>query len=65
MVLPNGVLFRGGAEAKNRETIVRNDLIEAVIAMPKNLFFGPAIPVCVIIFNKNKEEKRRGEGSVH
>ncbi|EKE19669.1 MAG: hypothetical protein ACD_8C00124G0018 [uncultured bacterium] len=61
IVLPHGVLFRGGAEGRLREQIIKNDLIEAVIAMPAKLFYGTGIPVAVIIFNKNKPKERKGK----
>jgi type I restriction enzyme M protein len=61
VVLPHGVLFRGGSEARIREQIIRNDLIECIIAMPAKLFYGVGIPVCIIIFNKNKPENKKGK----
>jgi type I restriction enzyme M protein len=61
VVLPHGILFRGGAEAKIREGILKNDLIEAVIGLAPNLFYGTGIPACVLIINKQKEAKRRGK----
>lgn len=54
VVLPHGVLFRGGSEGRIREEILKNDLIEAVIGMPSKLFYGVGIPVCILIFNKKK-----------
>lgn len=59
IVVPHGVLFRGGAEGKIREQIIKNDLIEAVIALPPKLFFGVSIPVAVLILNKNKLAERK------
>lgn len=61
VVLPHGVLFRGGAEGKIREQILKNDLLEAVIAMPAKLFYGVSIPVAILIFNRNKPEQRKGK----
>jgi len=61
IVLPHGVLFRGGAEGKIREQIIKNDLIEAIIAMPAKLFYGTGIPVCVVIFNKNKPKEKKNK----
>jgi type I restriction enzyme M protein len=60
-VLPHGVLFRGGSEGRIREQILKNDLIEAVIALPPKLFYGTGIPAAIIIFNKNKPEARKGK----
>ena len=59
VVMPHGVLFRGGKEAKIREGIIERDWLEAVIGLPENLFYGTGIPACILIFNKAK--KHRGE----
>ena len=56
VVLPNGVLFRGRAEEKIRQRLVEEDLIQAIIGLPVNLFYKTGIPVVIIIYNKNKEE---------
>jgi type I restriction enzyme M protein len=61
IVLPHGVLFRGGAEGRIREQIIKNDLIDAIIALPAKLFYGTGIPACVIIFNKNKPEQKKNK----
>lgn len=61
VVLPHGVLFRGGAEGRIREQILKNDLIEAVIALPPKLFYGTGIPAAIIIFNRNKPEDHKGK----
>jgi type I restriction enzyme M protein len=60
-VVPNGVLFRGGAENKIRENFLKDDLIEAVIELPQNIFYGTGIPAAVLVINKNKEEKRKNK----
>lgn len=59
VVLPHGVLFRGGAEGRIREQILKNDLIDAVIALPAKLFYGTGIPASIVIFNKNKPETHK------
>lgn len=59
VVLPHGVLFRGGAEARIREQILKNDLIETIISLPSNLFYKVNIPVVIIVFNKNKPSNKR------
>jgi type I restriction enzyme M protein len=59
IVLPHGVLFRGGAEGRIREQILKNDLIEAVIALPSKLFYGTGIPAAILILNKNKPENKK------
>lgn len=61
VVLPHGVLFRGGSEGRIREQILKNDLIEAIIAMPSKLFYGVGIPVCILIFNKNKPDNKKNK----
>ena len=61
VVLPHGVLFRGSAEGRIREQILKNDLLEAVIALPAKLFFGTSIPAAILIFNRNKPENHKGK----
>ena len=51
-VLPHGVLFRGGAEGKIRTAILKDDLVEAVIGLPQNIFYGTGIPACIIVIDK-------------
>jgi type I restriction enzyme M protein len=48
-VMPHGVLFRGGAEKEIRKGIIEDDLLEAVIGFPPNLFYGTGIPACVLV----------------
>lgn len=60
VVMPHGVLFRGGAEGKIRKGILESDLLEAVIGLPSHLFYGTGIPACILIFNRNKSEERKG-----
>ena len=48
-VMPHGVLFRGGEERTIREGIIKADLLEAVIGLPANLFFGTGIPACILV----------------
>jgi len=59
IILPHGVLFKSDKSAKIREQIIKNDLIEAVIAMPAKLFFGAAISVVILILNKNKPKNKK------
>lgn len=61
VVLPHGVLFRGGAEGKIREGLIRDDLIEAVIGLAPNLFYGAGIPACILILRKRKPAERQGK----
>ena len=61
VVMPHGVLFRGGAEGKIRRGIVEADLFEAIIGLAPNLFFGASIPVSICILNRAKPAERRGK----
>src|SRR5699024_12302934 len=61
VVMPHGVLFRGGAEGKIREGLLKEDIIEAVIGLPSSLFYGTGIPASILILNRNKEEQQRGK----
>lgn len=49
-----GVLYRGGAEGKIRDYLVRNNFVDAVIQLPADLFFGTTIATCVLVLKKNK-----------
>ena len=60
VVMPHGVLFRGGAEAEIRECLINNDQLEAVIDLPSNLFYSTNIPACLLIFRATKAEERVG-----
>jgi type I restriction enzyme M protein len=69
-VMPNGVLFRGGVEKEIRKKFLQQDLIEAIIGLPQNLFYGASIPACILVMrpnltgqspNPNKPEPRRGQ----
>ncbi|WP_242318835.1 type I restriction-modification system subunit M [Bacillus cereus group sp. BfR-BA-01349] len=59
VVMPHGVLFRGGAEGKIRQGLLEADLLEAVVGLPSNLFYGTGIPACILIFNRNKPKERK------
>lgn len=61
VVLPHGILFRGGAEGKIRQGLVKEDLIEAIIGLPSNLFYGTGIPATIILYNKDKEEAHQNK----
>ncbi|MCX2969481.1 MULTISPECIES: type I restriction-modification system subunit M [Streptomyces] len=58
VVLPNGVFFRGGAELSVRRDLIEKDLVEAIIQLPKDLFYGATIPACVLVCNRAKPESR-------
>lgn len=57
VIVPHGVLFRGGAEGKIRQAMIEENLLKAVIGLPANLFFGTGIPAAILIFDKNKKTK--------
>jgi type I restriction enzyme M protein len=54
VVVPHGVLFRGSSEGKIRQKTIEDNLLEAVIGLPSNLFFGTGIPAAILVFNKDK-----------
>ena len=53
-ILPHGVLFRGQAEGDIRQNLIKNNLLDAVIGLPSNLFTNTGIPVCILVFKKNR-----------
>ena len=58
VIAPHGVLFRGGAEGLIRRKLVEENLLDAVIGLPPNLFFGTGIPACILIFKRNRPDDR-------
>lgn len=56
IILPHGVLFRGGAESRIREKLLKDNHIDTVIGLPSNLFFSTGIPVCILVLKKCKKE---------
>lgn len=60
VVVPHGVLFRGGAESRIREAMLKADIIEAVIGLASNLFYGAGIPAAILILRRNKPQERKG-----
>ena len=60
VVVPHGVLFRGGAEGRIREAMLKADIIEAVIGLAPNLFYGAGIPAAILIIRKSKPKDRKG-----
>lgn len=55
IILPHGVLFRGASEGRIRRTIIEQfNLLDAVIGLPANLFYGAGIPACILIFRKDR-----------
>ena len=61
VVLPHGVLFRGGAEGRIRKGILEDDLLEAVVGLGPNLFYGTGIPAAVLFLNRGKAPERKGK----
>jgi type I restriction enzyme M protein len=61
VVVPHGVLFRGGQEGKIRETVVKENLFDAVIGLPANLFYGTGIPAALMIFDKSRKVNGKGK----
>ena len=57
IVLPHGVLFRGAAEGKIRQTLIEKNYLDAVIGLPANLFYGTSIPTTILVFKKNRQTK--------
>lgn len=53
-ILPHGVLFRGQAEGDIRRKLIEDNLLDAVIGLPSNLFTNTGIPVCILVFKKNR-----------
>ena len=59
VVMPHGVLFRGGEEKSCRQKFIEEGILEAVIGLPQGLFYGTGIPACVLVFNKANAAKRK------
>ncbi len=60
VVMPHGVLFRGGAEGAIRQCLIESDQLDAVIGLPSNLFYSTTIPACLLIFRASKSKERWG-----
>lgn len=58
VILPHGVLFRGNAEARIRENLIKQGYIKGIIGLPANLFYGTGIPACIIILDKAQARSR-------
>jgi type I restriction enzyme M protein len=59
VVLPHGALFRMGAEGKIRQKILGMDLLEAVIGLGPNLFYGTSLAACILVFHQRKTKDRK------
>lgn len=58
VIVPHGVLFRGGAEGRIRQQLIDENLLDAVIGLPENLFFGTGIPAAILIFKRKRNDDR-------
>lgn len=59
VVLPHGALFRKGAEARIRAELLRQDLLEAVIGLGGNIFYGATLSACILVFRAKKRKSRK------
>lgn len=59
-ILPHGVLFRGNAEAEIRKNLIQRGLIQGIIGLPANLFYGTGIPACIVVLDKREAGSREG-----
>lgn len=57
IILPHGVLFRGGAEERIRTRLLKDNHIDTVIGLPSNLFYSTGIPVCILVLKKCKKQE--------
>ncbi len=60
VILPHGVLFRGGSEAEIRANLIKRGYIKGIIGLPANLFYGTGIPACIIVIDKENAASRKG-----
>jgi type I restriction enzyme M protein len=58
VVVPHGVLFRGDAESMIRQKLIEENLLDAVIGLPTNLFFGTGIPAAILVFKRHRTDQR-------
>ena len=56
IILPHGVLFRGGAEERIRTRLLKEHYIDTIIGLPSNLFYSTGIPVCILVLKKCKKQ---------
>ncbi|MDO4868009.1 MAG: N-6 DNA methylase, partial [Clostridia bacterium] len=61
VVMPQGVLFHGGAEGKMRQKLIESDILECVITLVGNLFYGAGVSACILFMNNNKPAAHRGK----
>ncbi len=61
VVMPHGVLFRGSSEGQIRRGLLEADLVEAVVGLPSNLFYGTGIPAAILVMRRGKPAERKGK----
>ena len=61
VIVPHGVLFRGGAEGRIRKALIEENLLDAVVGLPANLFTTTGIPVAILVFDRSREEGGENE----
>lgn len=59
VVLPHGALFRKGAEGRIRQALLEADILEAVIGLGPNIFYGTQLAACIMVFNQSKEDTKK------
>ncbi len=62
VVVPHGVLFRGAAEGRIRQALIEENLLDAVIGLPGNIFKTTSIPVAILVFDRSREKGGKNEG---
>src|SRR5207245_1439131 len=60
VIMPHGVLFRGGSEAAIRRELIRHGYIKGIIGLPPNLFYGTSITACIVVLDKERASTRKG-----
>jgi type I restriction enzyme M protein len=61
IVLPHGALFRKGAEGRIREELIKKDILECVIGLGPNIFYGTSLAACVMVFRSQKDKNKKGK----
>jgi type I restriction enzyme M protein len=61
VIVPHGVLFRGGSEGKIRQALIEENLLDAVVGLPANLFTTTGIPVAILVFDRSREQGGENE----
>ena len=61
VIVPHGVLFRGGAEGRIRQALIEENLLDAVVGLPANLFTTTGIPVAILVFDRSREQGGENE----